>query len=186
MKELIKSETSPSCDGLTQHYILGYIKTWCESEDSRKAIMSVLEERLTQPWPCNYKALDVLDQMPAPALISIMGKLKDLTNKSGDEGKHLKGLAQPLLKKAQKAKDEKDAEEAKKREAAVAAAWGGLTNPAAIHMSFPATMSVGCHPTGVNYYPHYLRPNVTAMQVCPVLRCTPSWQPCVHMGFHFG
>lgn len=184
IKEIVKSETDASTAGMAKHYILGYIKTWGESEDSMKAVMSVVEERLTQPWPCNYKALDVLDQMPAKALVGVMGKIADLTKKTGDEGKHLKALATPLLAKAQKEKDAKEAEEAKKREAHIAAAWGGLVNPAAITTCYPPTLSFGC-PGGVNYFPHYLRPNLTA-QVCPVLRCTPSWQPCVHMQFHLG
>lgn len=184
IKEIVKSETGPSMEGMTQHYIIGYIKTWIESEDSRKAIMSVVTERLGQPWPCNYKALDILTLMPVGELSGVFGKLTELSKKEGEEGKHLKALAEPLIKKVQAEKDKKAAEEAKKREAAVAAAWGGLINPAAIQIQCPPTVSFG-YPMGVNYCPNYLRSGLTP-HACPLMRCNPGWQPCVHMGFHMG
>jgi hypothetical protein len=184
IKEIVRNETGPALNGCAQHYILAYVKQWAESEDAAKAIMSVLSGRLDEAWPCNYKALDMLSSVPDGSLIDIISKLTGLTQRTGEEGKNLKALAEPLLKKAKGAKDKADAEAAKKREAAVQNIWGGLVNPAMMGVACPPALAIGCVGSpGINYYPHYLRPNLE-WRVCPLSQCIPSRSPCVHITFN--
>ena len=90
--------------------------------------MEVVKARLDLPWPYNYKALDLLSIMPAPELVPIVDKLKSLadapnTMKGAGE---LKKLAKPLAEKAMGEVKKVEEEEARKKQEAITAMWGGL------------------------------------------------------------
>lgn len=90
--------------------------------------MEVVKSRLDLPWPYNYKALDLLSIMPLPDLIPLAEKLKVLSEAASPmEGAgELKKLAKPLYEKAMVEQGKVDEEEARKKQDAIAAMWGGL------------------------------------------------------------
>lgn len=101
-------------------------KEWGATEELRKVVIAVLSERLKLGWPYNYKAVDVLAVMPDAALIPFIDRLDKLTkldtNVRGSAD--LKKLVKPVLDRANKAKEAKAEEEARKKQAAIEAAAG--------------------------------------------------------------
>ena len=104
------------------------IGDWCKNENYKKIIMEVIEARIDLAWPYNYKVLDLLGACPLGMVVEMTGKVKGLAESaSGVEGAaDLKKIGKALLDKAEKEKGKMDEEEAKKRQEAIKAMWGGL------------------------------------------------------------
>lgn len=105
---------------------LEWFKEWAKNDEYRKLIMGVLKTRLDLGWPYNYKALDILAVMPPSELLPLAEKLGKLAEGSGEGSAEVKKLAKPLVEKGKAEAAKAEAEEMKKKEAAVLAMWGGM------------------------------------------------------------
>ncbi|WWC65902.1 uncharacterized protein I303_108524 [Kwoniella dejecticola CBS 10117] len=114
---------------------LGRLAEWAKQDDKRKIIMDILKGRLDLSWPANYKALTVLSVMPEAELVGLEEKLGKLADSAPpiEGAKYIKEAAKPLHEKAKAAIAAKDAEESAKKQAAIAAMWGGLWANDAYH-----------------------------------------------------
>ncbi len=105
------------------------VRLWtAENEPQRKVIMDVIKSRLDLGWPYNYKALDLLGVMPVTELTPLVEKLKSFTETPpANEGSaDLKKISKPLYEKAMVEVRKAEEEEARKRQEAITAMWGGL------------------------------------------------------------
>ena len=109
-------------------WVLENLEDWGKDENRRKIILEVLKARLDLPWPQNYKAIDVLNVMPAGSLVDFIDKLKTFAESPNTVvgATELKKIAKPVLEKAENEKKKTEEEEMKKRQEAIASMWGGL------------------------------------------------------------
>lgn len=141
------------------------IKVWAaENEAQRKVIMEVVKSRLNRGWPYNFKALDLLGVMPVSELAGLADKLKALTESPATtEGSaELKKLAKPLFDKAMVEVRKAEEEEARKKQEAITAMWGGLW---ANHVGRPAQINTGWD--GYTYPWGQIPPGVSASVSAP-------------------
>lgn len=161
MKELISQATSPAF-GLAGDLRVSHLKNFVGmGDEAQKGMLSVIEERLNSPYPVNLQALHLLDKVfPESVLLGLVDKLTALSNypQTLHGSVEVRAAATPLLKKAKAAKDKKDADSQKSREATILGMWGGLTNPAHAQTHFPPHYNLMFNGGGMNYYPNYLRP----------------------------
>ena len=104
------------------------IADWCKNDDYKKTIIEVIKARIDLPWPYNYKTLDLLAACPLEMAVELLDKVKGLAEAAGSvEGSaHLHKTGKALLDMAEKEKAKMDEDEAKKRQKAIMAMWGGL------------------------------------------------------------
>ncbi|KAL7425179.1 hypothetical protein Q5752_000867 [Cryptotrichosporon argae] len=101
---------------------------WAKVEEHRKVIVEVIKARLGQEWPYNIKALDILGAMPDEALDGLADDVKKLADAPASQygSAELKKAAKPVMDKIAARKAKAEEEEAKKKQEAIAAMWGGL------------------------------------------------------------
>ncbi|EKD05078.1 hypothetical protein A1Q2_00622 [Trichosporon asahii var. asahii CBS 8904] len=129
---------------------LELIETWLADKDYEKEIIGVLKERLDSGWPFNYKALLVCKKLKDAQAIDLIDKVTPLT-KMGNTTQgatHVRKEAKPLLDRATKAKNAKEAEEAKKRQDAIMTMWGGLWHDQPQQRPTTLTFPVNALPPG--------------------------------------
>ncbi|WVF68510.1 hypothetical protein IAT40_003277 [Kwoniella sp. CBS 6097] len=107
---------------------LGWLEEWAKNEAYLKVIMEVIKARIELNWPYNYKALLILGKMPAGELVGLAEKLGKLNDAPAtmEGAKHLKELAKPLNEKAKAEIAKKEEADAKAKQEAIQAMWGGL------------------------------------------------------------
>jgi len=107
---------------------LNRFEEWGKIEGPRKIIMEVLRSRLDLGWPYNYKALDLLTVMPLTELVPLADQMRALADSSAgvEGGAELKKLAKPLYEKAMGEIRKGEEDEARRKQEAITAMWGGL------------------------------------------------------------
>lgn len=118
-----------------------------QDERKRKIILEVLKSRLNLSWPCNYKALDVLSNLPADCLVGMLDQLSEFASPAAGVygADELKKVTNTFIEKVKAEKAKKEAEEFEKKQKEVSAMWGPLwTNSPPVpafpgHICFPTT-----------------------------------------------
>ncbi|KAK4684333.1 hypothetical protein P7C73_g5852, partial [Tremellales sp. Uapishka_1] len=132
VRDMVEHATGADPSNLARKEELDLLKEMAKNDDHRKIIMAVIKGRLDLPWPYNYKALDVLENMPAGEILDCKDKLEKLATLATTVygAPELKRKANPLVEKAKTEATRKEEEDAKKQQETIAAMWGGLwSNP---------------------------------------------------------
>ena len=105
-----------------------WFKTWSEHPNQRKVIMDVIKDRLDFGWPYNYKSLDLLSIMPTTELTPLADKLKGFSESAASVigSAELRKISKPLVDKVNVEIRKAEEEDARKRQDAITALWGGL------------------------------------------------------------
>lgn len=151
-----------------------------KTESYQKVIMEVLKARLELSWPYNYKALMILSKMPNSAIVALHEQLRKLADAADSVvgAKHIKKIAKPILERSAKEKKQKEDEEAKKKQDAITAMWGGLWANDGYTALEMATNNWTSWP-----YPYPMPPGVAAQTMASWKGKGPKgWQPYVLAG----
>ena len=109
--------------------MLATFEKWAaDNLNARKVIIEVVKARLDMGWPYNYKALDLLGVMPVGEVVGLSDKLRAITETppSTKGSSELKTIAKPLLERAMAQIERVEEEEARRKQDAIAAMWGGI------------------------------------------------------------
>lgn len=129
IRELVEHALSGDLGAMCETPMLVTFEKWAaDNSNARKVIMEVVKARLDMGWPYDYKALDLLGVMPLAELVGLSDKLKVIseTPSSTTGSSELKKIAKPLLDKAMAELRRQEDEEARKKQEAITAMWGGL------------------------------------------------------------
>ncbi|KAK1923658.1 hypothetical protein DB88DRAFT_308209 [Papiliotrema laurentii] len=128
IRDYTEHATNADPKQLCDVWALKCLEDWAKDDAYRKVIIEVISSRLDLPWPHNYKALDILGVMPLGSTLELYDKVKALAEAPSSVvgAAELKKLAKPLADKADEERKKKEEQEMNKRQAAIAAMWGGL------------------------------------------------------------
>lgn len=128
IRDYTEHATNADPKQLCDVWALKCLEDWAKDDAYRKVIIEVISSRLDLPWPHNYKALDILGVMPLGSTLELYDKVKALAEAPSSVvgGAELKKLAKPLADKADEERKKQEEQEMNKRQAAIAAMWGGL------------------------------------------------------------
>ena len=157
------------------------LEDWGKDEEHRKVIMEVVKSRLELGWPYNYKALDILSVMPVGEMAGLIDKIRSFAQAptSMEGAAELKKMAKPILEKAEGEKKKMEEEDAKKKQEAITAMWGGLW---ANSNNEQAGQTAGLAAAGYYgwQYPYQMVPGVPAQSGVQWQGKPPDgWQPWV-------